>query len=342
MKIKIDHLYRRFGKKNAVNDVSFEFESGNIFGFIGPNGAGKTTTIKIMATLDLPTAGDVFFDGVSAIAYPEKVRRIVGYMPDSLPSFTDIKVWEYLDFYARAFGLKGETRRKTLADVEAFTNLTGIREKYLNALSKGMKQRVSLARALVHNPQVLIMDEPAAGLDPRARIELLSLLKILADQGKAILLSSHILSELQDICDGAVIIEQGKLLASGPLDHLMESAARNRMNAGAVPTAIPVEAEQPEGSTPPPLVMANPLIAITIRVLRDAEMVRVKLSEHPSVKQIDANSPLELIVQFDGTDEDIPPLMASLFAAGCPIIGFSKQSLGLEDVFMRITTGEVQ
>ena len=180
MKIQIDHLIRRFGKKNAVNDISFEFESGNIFGFIGPNGAGKTTTIKIMATLDQPTAGDVFFDGVSTIAYPEKVRRIVGYMPDSLPAFTDIKVWEYLDFYARAFGLKGENRRKTLADVEAFTNLTGIRDKYLNTLSKGMKQRVSLARALVHNPQVLIMDEPAAGLDPRARIELLSLLKILA------------------------------------------------------------------------------------------------------------------------------------------------------------------
>ena len=339
MKIQIDHLIRRFGKKNAVNDISFEFESGNIFGFIGPNGAGKTTTIKIMATLDQPTAGDVFFDGISTIAYPEKVRRIVGYMPDSLSSFTDIKVWEYLDFYARAFGLKGETRRKTLADIEAFTNLTGIREKYLNALSKGMKQRVSLARALVHNPQVLIMDEPAAGLDPRARIELLSLLKVLADQGKAILLSSHILSELQDICDGAVIIEQGRLLASGPLDHLMESAAQNRL------AAAPMAAPLPTGggtATPPPLVMANPLIAITIRVLRDAEQVRLKLMEHPSVKQVDINTPLELVVQFDGTDEDIPPLMGSLFAAGCPVIGFSKQSLGLEDVFMRITTGEVQ
>ena len=276
MKIRIDHLIRRFGKKNAVNDISFEFESGNIFGFIGPNGAGKTTTIKIMATLDQPTAGDVFFDGISTIAYPEKVRRIVGYMPDSLPAFTDIKVWEYLDFYARAFGLKGETRRKTLADVEAFTNLTGIREKYLNTLSKGMKQRVSLARALVHNPQVLIMDEPAAGLDPRARIELLSLLKILADQGKAILLSSHILSELQDICDGAVIIEQGKLLASGPLDHLMESAVQNRL-ATAPPMAVPLStAENGEtAAVQPPLVMANPLIAITIRVLRDTEQVRL-------------------------------------------------------------------
>ena len=333
MKIKIDHLIRRFGKKNAVNDISFEFESGNIFGFIGPNGAGKTTTIKIMATLDQPTAGDVFFDDISTIAYPEKVRRIVGYMPDSLPAFTDIKVWEYLDFYARAFGLKGETRRKTLADVEAFTNLTGIREKFLNTLSKGMKQRVSLARALVHIPQVLIMDEPAAGLDPRARIELLSLLKILAEQGKAILLSSHILSELQDICDGAVIIEQGRLLASGPLDHLMESAVQNRL-ASTPPMAIPQPT--PEGgqaAATPPLVLFCVCAAIALRL---------KLMEHPSVKQIDINSPLELVVQFDGTDEDIPPLMASLFAAGCPIVGFSKQSLGLEDVFMRITTGEVQ
>jgi ABC-2 type transport system ATP-binding protein len=340
MKIQIEHLIRRFGKKNAVNDISFDFESGNIFGFIGPNGAGKTTTIKIMATLDQPTAGDVFFDGISTIAYPEKVRRIVGYMPDSLPSFADIKVWEYLDFYARAFGLKGETRHKTLADIEAFTNLTGIREKYLNALSKGMKQRVSLARALVHNPQVLIMDEPAAGLDPRARIELLSLLKVLADQGKAILLSSHILSELQDICDGAVIIEQGRLLASGPLDHLMESAAQNRLASAPMAASLPTE--NGTATTTPPIIMANPLIAITIRVLRDAEQVRLKLMEHPSVKQVDINTPLELVVQFDGTDEDIPPLMGSLFAAGCPVIGFSKQSLGLEDVFMRITTGEVQ
>ena len=187
------------------------------------------------------------------------------------------------------------------------------------------------------------MDEPAAGLDPRARIELLSLLKILADQGKAILLSSHILSELQDICDGAVIIEQGKLLASGPLDHLMESAVQNRLA-----TAPPMASPQPTAgngeatAAQPPIVMANPLISITIRVLRDAEQVPLKLMEHPAVKQIDINSPLELAVQFDGTDEDIPPLMASLFAAGCPIVGFSKQSLGLEDVFMRITTGAVQ
>ena len=221
MKTEVRNLTRIFGKTTAVDNISFSFEDGNIFGFIGPNGAGKTTTIRIMATLDLATSGDVFYDGVSATLYPEAVRRVVGYMPDSLPGYKDIQVWEYLDFFARSFGLKGAERTRALNDIVEFTNLGELRFKFLFALSKGMKQRVSLARALVHNPKVLIMDEPAAGLDPRARLELRSLLKILAEQKKAIFLSSHILSELQDICDGAVIIEQGKLLSAGTLNELL-------------------------------------------------------------------------------------------------------------------------
>ena len=195
MKTEVRNLTRIFGKTKAVDNVSFSFEDGNIFGFIGPNGAGKTTTIRIMATLDLATSGDVFYDGVSATIYPEAVRRVVGYMPDSLPGYKDIQVWEYLDFFARSFGLKGAERTRALNDIVDFTNLGELRYKFLFALSKGMKQRVSLARALIHNPKVLIMDEPAAGLDPRARHELRTLLKILADQKKAIFLSSHILSE---------------------------------------------------------------------------------------------------------------------------------------------------
>ena len=228
MKTEVRNLTRVFGKTVAVNDISFSFEDGNIFGFIGPNGAGKTTTIRIMATLDLATSGDVFYDGVSATLYPEAVRRVVGYMPDSLPGYKDIQVWEYLDFFARSFGLKGAERTRALNDIIDFTNLGELRNKFLYALSKGMKQRVSLARALIHNPKVLIMDEPAAGLDPRARHELRTLLKILAEQKKAIFLSSHILSELQDICDGAVIIEQGRLLSAGTLNDLLA-----QVNGGA-------------------------------------------------------------------------------------------------------------
>ncbi|MDR0931966.1 MAG: ABC transporter ATP-binding protein [Victivallales bacterium] len=312
MEIKVQNLVRTFGSTRAVDDISFEFASGNIFGFIGPNGAGKTTTIKIMATLDLPNSGDVFYDGVSVVDYPEEVRRIIGYMPDSLPDFRDIQVWEYLDFFARTFGLKGEARSRTLAEVEEFTKLGDIRHKYLAGLSKGMKQRVSLARALVHNPGVLILDEPAAGLDPRARHELRELLKILSEQGKAILLSSHILSELQDICDGAVIIEKGKLLSAGSLDKLCVNS--------------------PD---------AKATVTILIQCVKTSE-ARLKLLEHPAVTQVLIPKEGELQALISGGDEFVPPVMATLFAAGLPVMGFVRQAVGLEEFFLRITTGEVQ
>ena len=157
MKVTIKNLVRHFPKVKAVDDITFSFSSGEIFGFIGPNGAGKTTTIRVMASLDLPTSGDVWYDDISVVDYPEKVRKIMGYMPDSLPEHADIMVWEYLDFFARASGLKGQQRTRVLKEIEEFTKLGSLREKYLKELSKGMKQRVSLARALVHDPQVLIM-----------------------------------------------------------------------------------------------------------------------------------------------------------------------------------------
>ena len=319
MEIKVCNLMRSFGVTKAVDDVSFDFASGNVFGFIGPNGAGKTTTIKIMTTLDDPDGGDVFYDGVSVVNYPEEVRRLVGYMPDSLPDFRDIQVWEYLDFFARGFGIRGKARTRALTEIEEFTNLGGIRHKYLSGLSKGMKQRVSLARSLVHNPDVLIMDEPAAGLDPRARLELRSLLKILAGQGKAILLSSHILSELQDICDGAVIIEKGKLLSAGTLPQLLAQAS------GAAP------------GTP----AAAPAVTLVIQCA-ETEKARLKLLEHPAVGEVTVRSEGELQAVLNGGDEVIPPVMATLFAAGLPVMGFARKSMGLEELFMKITTGEVQ
>src|SRR5215469_7072562 len=222
MKIDVVGLKKHYGRTRAVDDISFRFSSGQIFGFVGPNGAGKSTTMRILATLDEPTAGDALLDGVSVVEEPEKAHRLIGYVPDALPAHRDISVHEYLDFFARAYGIRSAARKKVVESIEEFTNLLGIREKHLNALSKGMKNRVSVARALVHDPAVLIMDEPAAGLDPRARIELRELLKALAAQGKAILISSHILSELAEICTGAVIIEKGTILRAGMLKEILE------------------------------------------------------------------------------------------------------------------------
>ena len=319
MKVTVQNISKRYGKTQAASDVSFNFETGQIYGFIGPNGAGKTTTMKIMASLEMPDSGDVLYDGVSVLNYPDRVRAFLGYMPDSLPVFRDIQVWEYLDFFARIYGLKGAKRRRTLADIEEFTKLGDMRNKYLNELSKGMKQRVSLARALVNNPSVMLLDEPAAGLDPRARMELRSLLKILAEQGKAILISSHILSELQDICNGAVIIEKGKILGAGNLDELMEGT----------------EATQET-------VQAGPQIAIRIHVLNDVEALRNRLLEDPAVVSVAVHGTDEVETVIKGTEADIPPVMARLFAAGLPIVGFSKAQVGLEEIFMKMTSGKVQ
>src|SRR5919197_2542933 len=228
MKIEVANLKKHFGATRAVDDVSFTFHSGQVVGFVGPNGAGKSTTMRILATLDEPTSGDALIDGVSLVEEPEKGHRLVGYVPDSLPEHRDVSVHEYLDFFARAYGIKSPRRQQVVEEIEEFTNLVGIRDKHVNALSKGMKNRVSVARALVHDPPVLIMDEPAAGLDPRARIELRELLKVLAAQGKAILISSHILTELAEICTGAVFIEKGKLLRAGTLEALLREDVPHR------------------------------------------------------------------------------------------------------------------
>src|SRR5438128_3532783 len=242
MRISVLHLRKHFGKTKAVDDISFTFTSGQIYGFVGPNGAGKSTTMRILATLDEPTAGDAFVDGVSVVEEPERARRLVGYVPDSLPTHRDMSVHEYLDFFARAYGLAGRHRLQVLERIEEFTNLTGIREKPVVALSKGMKQRVSIARAILHDPPVLIMDEPAAGLDPRARIELRELLKMLSWQGKAILISSHILTELAEICDGVVIIEHGKILRAGKLDKILPNVSD--VPKGTVHTRVLARSEE--------------------------------------------------------------------------------------------------
>jgi len=312
MKVQVKNLKRYFGPTRAVDNVSFSFEQGQVFGFVGPNGAGKTTTMRIIATLDEPTGGDVRIDGTSVVDEPERARRMIGYMPDALPTHRDISVHEYLDFFARAYGIRNPKRAEVVESVEQFTNLMGIREKMLVALSKGMKQRVSLARALVHDPPLLILDEPAAGLDPRARIELRELLGALAKQGKAILISSHILTELAEICDGAVIIERGKILRAGTLQQIMhgDDATENHRT-------------------------------MIIRVARRHEELAKTLLEMPHVE---AARLVGDVVEADviGDMDTCCDLLAEILRRDFRVAEFRQRQADLEQVFMSITTGEVQ
>src|SRR5215210_994989 len=218
--IELRRLNRVFDETHAVNDVSFEVYAGEVFGFIGPNGAGKTTSMRILATLDEPTAGDAFVDGFSVVEDPDRVRRRLGFMPDCFGTYQNVNVLEYLDFFARAYGLVGRERINAIGEVMEFTQLDTLAHKPIDGLSKGMKQRLCLGRTMIHNPSVLILDEPAAELDPRARIELRDMISRLAEAGKAILISSHILTELAEISDRVAIIEQGRILAVGSVAEI--------------------------------------------------------------------------------------------------------------------------
>ena len=197
--IELRNLHRQFGRTRAVDDVSFSVQQGQVFGYIGPNGAGKTTSMRILATLDLPTAGDAFVDGFSVVEDPDRVRRRLGFMPDYFTTYANVNVHEYLDFFARAYQLRGRQRADAIDRVMDFTGLDVLADKPIDGLSKGMKQRLCLGRALIHDPAVMVLDEPAAGLDPRARIELREMIRTLANTGKTILISSHILTELAAI-----------------------------------------------------------------------------------------------------------------------------------------------
>ncbi len=309
MEIRVENLHKHFGKTHALKGITFSFGEKEIYGFVGPNGSGKTTTLRILAAIDEASSGDAFINGFSVTYFPEKVREMVGFVPDSLPELKDITVHEYLDFFARAYGLKGEVRKKRIQGVEDFTGLIPIREKQLTQLSKGMKQRVSLARALVHDPPVLLMDEPASGLDPRARIELRELIKILSARGKAILISSHILSELTEICTGAVIIEKGEILSTGSIDELV-TTKRDQYN-------------------------------IIIRGRGSQEELLKTLMEMPEVSKVTPDGNF-IFVSINGGEEESCNLLAGLVKKGHGIVEFSPQKDDLEDIFMRVTKGEVQ
>jgi ABC-2 type transport system ATP-binding protein len=322
--LQVKALRRDYGALRAVDNVTFELEAGTVLGFIGPNGAGKSTTMRIIATLDTPTSGEVLLDGKSLVDSPDVARPLIGYMPDRYGTYDDVTVWEFLDFFARAYGLKGAARTRRVESVMEFAGLHPLKDKLTSALSKGMKQRVALGRTLLHDPKLLILDEPADGLDPRARIELRELLRALADQGKAVLISSHILTELAEICDTCAIIEQGRLLATGKVaDLLAQSHSEEtseltlRLAAGAEGEAVYERAER--------LLLEQPRVG---KVVRDGASIRVRLE-------------LEKGASREQVDEAAARLLAALVSAGLPVCAFSHRELNLEDAFMTVTKGRV-
>lgn len=218
--LKVNNLYRYFGQLQAVNGVTFEIPHGSVCGFVGANGAGKTTTMRILATLDYPTLGTAEVCGINVVHRPTEVRRLIGWMPDHFGNYEHMTVLEYLDFYARALGYKGKERKQRIQEVMDFTDLVPLADRFSNKLSKGMTQRLGLGRALLHDPQVLVMDEPAAGLDPKARVELKHLIRVLAREGKTIFISSHILSELGEMCDSLLFINNGRIVHHGDAETL--------------------------------------------------------------------------------------------------------------------------
>jgi ABC-2 type transport system ATP-binding protein len=327
--LNVKGLSRHYGLLKAVDDISFTVEEGTILGFIGPNGAGKSTTMRIIATLDVPTAGSVFLDGKSVVDAPDQVRPLLGYMPDRYGTYDDMTVLEFLDFFARAYRLKGAERKKRVDSVMEFAGLAPLADKLTVDLSKGMKQRVALGRTLLHDPRLLILDEPADGLDPRARIELRELLKALAAQGKAVLISSHILTELSEICDTCAIIEQGRLLATGPVAEILQSTAG---------TAPHTELQLKLFGSGPALDEA-------------AKKAERLLLEQPLVKNVAVDGARVLLsVELPkGTapapgwnEEAAARLLKVLVAADLPVCSFQARELDLEDAFMTVTQGKVQ
>ena len=307
MKVEIRDLVRSFTRGvNAVDHVSFTFGSGEVIGFVGPNGAGKTTTMRILATLDDADGGDILLDGVSIFDHPEVAHRRIGYMPDALPDRGDTTVHEYIDFFARAHGLRGKALADAVSEVEDFTGLVEFRDKTLRQLSKGMKQRVSLARALVNDPDLVVMDEPANGLDPRARIELRELVKALREDGKAILISSHILSELEEMCTGTVILEKGRRL----------------------------ELQDPAAAEP-----GERTFTVLVRLLgRDADAAVAALAELPGVKTAAPRGD-DVRVTLAGDETAGADFLAEAVRRGLRPISFLPANGRLEDLYLSVTKG---
>jgi ABC-2 type transport system ATP-binding protein len=307
--IKTVNLTKRYGTLVALSNLNLEINEGDCFGFIGPNGAGKTTTIKILATLLQPTWGEARVCDYVVGYQSRSIRPLIGYVPDYFGAYEDMVVQEYLEFFAAAYNINGAQRTKIVNDVLELTDLGFKRDALVDGLSRGMKQRLSIARVLVHDPRVLLLDEPAGNLDPRARIEMRELLKELRRMGKTIVISSHILPELADLCNTVGIIEQGELLYSGPVTDIVK-----RVRAGMV---------------------------VHVGVVRAPEQAAALLAQHPDVESAAPNNGyIEVSLKTGVQDYSFIP--SQLISAGFQLNMLREEEVNLETAFMRLTKGMVQ
>lgn len=304
--IRTEKLCKQYGKAKAVIDLDLAIPEGKVFGFIGPNGAGKSTTMMILSTLLAPTSGAAYIGGYHVLTHPREVRQAIGYMPDFFGVYDNLKTTEYLDFYAGAYHIPRHKRARLFDNLLELVNLSNKRDAYVDTLSRGMKQRLGLARCLIHNPDVLILDEPASGLDPRARIEMREILKELKRMKKTIMISSHILPELAELCDQIGVIEHGRLIATADVDELS--------------------------------IGEQGISVLEIKVLEKPEQAQAFLKEHPLVRQVNQKQD-HLRVLFAGDREERAKLLRSLLEHDIAVVHFASTKENLEDLFLAITEG---
>lgn len=317
--IETHQLCRQFGQIKAVQDMNLAIPQGSLFGLIGSNGAGKTTTLRMLAGLLEPTSGSIVINGQPMAQNTTDLRKQIGFMPDFFGVYDDLVVWEYLDFFARCYHIPSTRRAQVIRELLDLVDLTDKRHAFVHTLSRGMRQRLCLAHALVHDPQVLLLDEPASGLDPRARVEMRELLRELGAMGKTVVLSSHILSELAELCDSIGIIERGLLVTSGRLDEVRARFQEDRI--------------------------------LDIKIISDYNHADSILKNHPKVVQVlppshQNNQFLDqgknIQVSFQGAEDDIASLLETLILNHVRVVSISETHTGLEEVFLRLTKGEVQ
>jgi ABC-2 type transport system ATP-binding protein len=313
--IETKELKKRYGKFDAVNELSLEVPAGSIYGFVGPNGAGKTTTMRMLTTLTRPTAGQAWVAGHSVTQEPRAVRRAIGYMPDEFGVYDDMRVWEYLDFFAACYDIPEANRRRLIDDLLELVDLSHRRDDMVDKLSRGMKQRLSLARTLAHDPSILILDEPASGLDPRARVEIRELLVELSRMGKTIFFSSHILADVSEICTHIGIIEAGQMVAQGSMQDMRSQ------------------------------LMPHREITVTVRDDETAQKVKSLVATMPGVVNVEILEPKggrsRVRIDYTGDDDGVATINQKLNSESIAVLGFSEETKDLEAMFMRVTKGMV-
>ncbi len=305
--LEIKHLMKKYGKFTAVDDLNLTIPESSIFGFVGPNGAGKTTTMKIMSGLLKATDGSVMIDGVDVTKNPKALKEHIGYMPDFFGVYDDLKVSEYMDFYAGTYYIPYEQREDLINNLLEIVDLSHKKDAYVDGLSRGMKQRLCLARSLIHDPKLLILDEPASGLDPRARVEMKEVLKQLQTMGKTIIISSHILPELAEMCTEVGIIDRGHIVVQGTVQEIMKQMTKVRR--------------------------------IQIRPLKNMTALMKLLEEQPLVEDIIENT-FDVEFSYQGEDKELAGLLKQIVLADIEMVYFKEKEGNLEEIFMQVTGGE--